>query len=107
VRAAGQTTAVANQTGSAHVSHALGTLEAVIAFRRGARLQPFAGLGGGAYRIGIAGVSNDPAEPPAWLDHTTQVWAGAASASCSSPAPSSRSATAPTPRSAAAGAPRS
>ena len=81
VAAAGQTTTVANAIGSARLSHQLGTLEGVIAFRPGARLQPFLGVGAGAYRIGVSGVSNDPTVPvPRWDDHVTQSWAGVASA---------------------------
>jgi len=77
VAAAGQTTAVANQTGTGRLSHQLGTLEGVIAFRPDARVQPFVGAGGGAYRMGVSGVSNDTTT---WFDSTTQVWAGVAQA---------------------------
>jgi hypothetical protein len=78
IAAAGQTTAVANETGSARFSHQLGTLEGVIAFRPGARLQPFLGVGGGVYRIGLSTVSNDPMGT--WVGKTTQTWVGVVSA---------------------------
>jgi hypothetical protein len=80
IAAAGQTIGVANQTGSASLNHQLATLEGVIAFRPAARLQPFLGVGGGAYRIGIAAVSNDQTDQSAWLDNTSQTWAGVAAA---------------------------
>src|SRR6185503_10792598 len=75
VAAAGERSSVANQIGSARLSHQLATLEGLFSFRPEARVQPFVGVGAGAYRIGVAGVSNDPTET--WKGRSTQMWTAA------------------------------
>ena len=77
VAAGGQRSSVANGAGSARLSHQLATAEAMMSFRPGARLQPFVSLAGGAYRIGVAGATNDPS---VWLGRSTQIWTAAVGA---------------------------
>jgi hypothetical protein len=74
VATAGQRTSVANAAGSGSVGQQVATAQALYAFRPAARVQPFVAGGGGAYRISVDGVANDP---DAWVDRSRQKWTAA------------------------------